>query len=198
MGQYYTLIIKRKDQEPCELSHRGYKSGYEGLKLTEHSWIGNEWMDAMAYLIYQCPSKILHFGDYCEDEDFEDLNPEAKEVWKARCKNDTFPVFDIQDLYNSIGNPSVIKFDYEGKYLCNHDQMCYIDMSEYMNDNKDKDGWILHPLALLTAVGNGKGGGDYSGPNESDLATWAWDEVSIEDTIPEGYSKEEEYSFFDN
>jgi hypothetical protein len=71
-------------------------------------------------------------------------------------------------------------------------------MSEYMNNNKDKDGWILHPLALLTAVGNGKGGGDYYGPNESDLATWVWDEVSIEDTIPEGYSKEEEYSFFDN
>ena len=196
MGQYYSLVIKRKDQEPCELCYDGFKSGHQGLKLTEHSWIGNEWMDAMSHLIYKCPSRIIHYGDYTEDADFEDLNPESMKVWKESI-GDEFPVFNIQNLYENLGNPNTIEFDYKGKYLCNHDQMCYIDMSEYMNNNKDKDGWVLNPLALLTAVGNGKGGGDYRGPNQEDLATWVWDEVSIEDTIPEGYDKEE-YTFLDN
>ena len=195
MGQYYSLIIKRKDQEACELSNSDFKSGFNGLKLTEHSWIGNEWMDAMTYLIYQCPSNVLHYGDYAESDDFEDLAPEAKAVWE-KSRGDKFPVFNIRDLYKNLGDPDEIKFPYEGKYLCNHDQMCYIDMSEYMENNKDRDGWVLHPLALLTAVGNGYGGGDYRGPNQEDLKTWVWDEVSIEDTIPEGYSKEE-YTFSD-
>jgi len=43
-----------------------------------------------------------------------------------------------------------------------------------------------HPLSLLTAEGNGRGGGDYRG--SGDVGRWARDIISMEDDIPEGYT----------
>lgn len=46
---------------------------------------------------------------------------------------------------------------------------------------------ILHPLPLLTAIGNGQGGGDYYGINQSVVGKWFWDELSISTSAPEEY-----------
>ena len=53
-------------------------------------------------------------------------------------------------------------------------------MYEYIKNNT-VDEWCLHPLSLLTALGNGKGGGDYHGINEDLIGYWAFDEISFED-----------------
>ena len=42
----------------------------------------------------------------------------------------------------------------------------------------------LHPLSLLTAEGNGRGGGDYNGPNMDMVGTWARDVISMENEAP--------------
>ena len=41
----------------------------------------------------------------------------------------------------------------------------------------------FHPLSLLTAEGNGSGGGDYYGPNIDMVGTWARDIISMEDEV---------------
>jgi hypothetical protein len=58
------------------------------------------------------------------------------------------------------------------------------------------DGWCIHPLPLLTCIGNGYGGGDYMRPTPSSdydmVGAWAWDEISIEDDSPlldDGYAE---------
>ena len=49
--------------------------------------------------------------------------------------------------------------------------------------SKDKDGWIIHPLPLLTCEGNGRGGGDFRGNNPW-IGKWARDVISIEKKLP--------------
>jgi hypothetical protein len=47
----------------------------------------------------------------------------------------------------------------------------------------------IHPLPLLTAEGNGNGGGDYYGENKNMVGIWARDIISISDTVPEGFTE---------
>lgn len=44
--------------------------------------------------------------------------------------------------------------------------------------------WVTHPLPLLTAIGNGRGGGDYHGTNESMVGMWAMDLLSFTEDRP--------------
>ena len=89
-------------------------------------------------------------------------------------------------------------FSLEGKYLVNHTKQIYLDCDAYYERCKVKqygDYWCIHPLSLLTCIGNGMGGGDYRSPSDDstydEVGTWAWDEISIDDAIPEGYAETE-------
>jgi hypothetical protein len=66
------------------------------------------------------------------------------------------------------------------RYLVNHDTRQYVD--------KDKAGDV-HPLPLLTAEGNGRGGGDYRGGNEDLVGIWARDILSAEHEVPAGFAE---------
>ena len=56
------------------------------------------------------------------------------------------------------------------KYLINYDKAQYVKLP------KCKKGvWQIHPLPLLCADGNGRGGGDYNGINENMVGIWAYD-----------------------
>ena len=46
----------------------------------------------------------------------------------------------------------------------------------------------LYPVSLLTAVGNGKGGGDYGWYNKQLVGIWAFDLISIEDEVSPNYT----------
>ena len=51
-------------------------------------------------------------------------------------------------------------------------------MKEYVLANgEQKWGGIIHPLPLLTAIGNGKGGGDYRGTCLDLVGHWACDKI---------------------
>ena len=51
------------------------------------------------------------------------------------------------------------------------------------------DGWMIHPLSLLTASGNGRGGGDYRGHNKHLVGLWAGDVISSDSKVPQGYEE---------
>ena len=44
--------------------------------------------------------------------------------------------------------------------------------------------WVYSPISLLTAIGNGRGGGDYYGNNRM-VGEWAGDKVYLSETKPE-------------
>ena len=53
--------------------------------------------------------------------------------------------------------------------------------------------WCIHPLPLLTCIGNGLGGGDYTDTTDDStedyVGYWAWNKISIADTAPDDYTE---------
>ena len=88
---------------------------------------------------------------------------------------------------------SVVSTDFslDGKFLLNHDSKQFVDLDEYKKLSVDKHGWVIHPLPLLTAVGNDRGGGDFHEGNTGydNVGIWAWQLLSFEDKPPKGFSK---------
>ena len=66
-----------------------------------------------------------------------------------------------------------------------------MDFNLYISKCKDKDGWTIHPLSLLTAVGNGRG--DYGDEcvDSYMVGAWAGNTLEITDVVPEGYELED-------
>lgn len=203
MGQYYKCLTENKKdgkhiyslqvdswtkEREKPLENRDY-GNYNGLKLLEHSWIGNSFMDSISNLIYKNPIRVAWVGDYADDfnwsSEIKDQRPDPrvlhKEVWKSEIEEE-----DIE--YK--------KFDYKGKYLCNHTMGLAVNFDVYMGMCKDKYGECIHPLSLLTACGNGLGGGDYyeEFPDAYCVGVWCNDLISIEDKLPKGFT-EVEYHF---
>ena len=80
----------------------------------------------------------------------------------------------------------------------NADNICYTGIGSLKSGNHTKKQYVdktkfkcYHPLPLLLAEGNGRGGGDYYGSNEDKIGIWARDVISVEDEKPEGYEEYE-------
>ena len=181
MGQYYKQAIEQDGN--LDIFDTQTVNDWNGRKLMEHSWIGNSFMDAISERIHNKPANIVWCGDYAnEPQDFITID------W-----------INYETIYPKDGRePQLLeelpeRFDYSHKYLVNHTNKCYVDFDLYMSKCKDKDGWILHPLSLLTAVGNGRGGGDYN-ENCADyymVGAWAGNNIEITDKVPDGYELED-------
>ena len=75
--------------------------------------------------------------------------------------------------------------------IYNQQDSVFWEKYEVSKTQKDKDellkafrwevGFVPHPLPLLTAVGNGLGGGDYHGINEEKVGSWAFDLLEVVD-----------------
>ncbi len=172
MGQYFTAVVEL-DGKP-----KGFESVEPGgLKLMEHSWFKNGYVNAVAKMLFGEPHKVAWVGDYAAGETTEEIYSagHVNEVTMLQNENEF-------DLLTDI-------------YLVNHDKKLYLDCTLYYMSCDGKcsigKGWVPHPLPLLTAVGNGNGGGDYSGVNQEEVGAWAWDTISVEvgKDIPQGYTE---------
>ena len=183
-GQYFRPVLMKNGR--TTIYNRNINKKYQFAKLTEHSWWLNPICNYVAKQLYCERGRLAWVGDYAEDSELKELgmNKNMKQVWDSKGTGITL---DEEQFTFSLDN----------KFLCNHDKRLYVNLNEYRkisNSSKSilgKD-WILHPLSLLTAVGNGRGGGDYYDsyyPCLDLVGTWAWDSISIEDKAPEGYEK---------
>ena len=170
MGQYYNVYLRQGEKET--VFNRYVENEYTGAKLMEHSWWYNDFVNSVCSIIYKKPSVIVWVGDYSDSCDEMDLDV-YKKVWGESAKS-------VSILKNPL--------DLTNKYLVNHSKQWYVDLNKYKANN-DYSGWIIHPLPLLVAVGNGQGGGDYYGINSYLVGDWAFDEISIEDVIPDNYNE---------
>ena len=202
MGQYYTALVIDKDNTIKKLEPLLFDNG---MKLTEHSWIGNNFVNAVCSLIHHKPCKVAWVGDYSSDPYHPKIDAYAKTLSRK----------EFTRMYNAAWNHrrSLSRKDFEfaqlalvghetkGTYLVNHDLKCYIDMEAYIRRSTVQtgrmEGYCLNPLPLLTACGNGRGGGDFrSGIGFEDIGTWAFHRIEYSDQIPEGYS-EKDYCFIE-
>lgn len=169
MGQYYYVYTKRNGKE--KVYNRTVDGEYTMAKLMEHSWWLNPFVNTICYKIHNKPTQIAWVGDYVEPDEFEPLD----RVWGDKAK--TYGVTEAQVVLHR-------------KYLVNHTQKQYVDCSDYYKRCVIEDGWCIHPLPILTVIGNGRGGGDYRAKYGKEyVGVWANDEISVENVKPDGYEE---------
>lgn len=145
-------------------------------KLMEHSWWRNPYVGQVTELLRLAPMQVAWVGQYAKDVGCDPA------------------------LYNAAHgeNSQSIRLAYkpsflDGKFLVNISKKEYVDCDAYKKRSIQKDGfsihprWCVHPLPLLTAIGNGLGCGDYSNPENTDIeyvGRWANDIISVEECRP--------------
>lgn len=183
MGQYYRVILGNTIGNDLKVFDRSVDGEYTGAKLMEHSWWKNDFVNAFAKKLYLHKKRVCWVGDYANEPD--DFNfdfgivvniPNYENVWGENVKLCGVQKFD---------------FTLDDKFLLNHTTKEFIDLNEYKEKSTDKNGWIIHPLPLLTAVGNDRGGGDFHEGNIGfkNVGIWAWHLISISDEVPKSFKK---------
>lgn len=188
MGQSFRTIVKRSHGRVMVYNRcivRDGKPCYAYAKLTEHSRWLNEFVNAVCSDIYTDSEycRVAWVGDYADfcTESLNGLN-----------------VKQINRLYRQAWNrkgSAVQSTDFTlcGKYLINKTKHEYIDCSAYYANSVMRDGKCMHPLPILTCIGNGLGSGDYNSPTKDSttglIGSWAWDEICITDKPVKGYAE---------
>ena len=167
MGQYYHPAILAEDKKTVNKWLHAHKYG-DGLKLMEHSWIGNKFVRAFESLIYHNPQRVVWAGDYAEN----------CEGLKTNVYNRCTEKKDV-----SYETPAT---EIKARYIVNHSK------KEFINKLKvpKMEGWAINPLPLMTCEGNGQGGGDFYGSDfQNFVGSWARDVISIENRMPKGFKE---------
>ena len=217
MGQYYRGAILNKEalnnnEIKIEKSLCCYIHG-NGAKLMEHSYVGNTYVGAYVKLLaeqyYGYP--FVWAGDYADDnfnvnvydkallyiDDFIKVNAEKQGYVKEN--DSTYSKFMSYDSGNRIilsemkdEEDFAEKYTFKEvggnqlnyKYILNLTKKEYVKIPEY-NENE----WTIHPLPLLCADGNGRGGGDYKGSDIHKVGVWAYDRIGISNEIPNEFTE---------
>lgn len=182
MGQYYMSILGDAYGLNCKVFDRSVNHEYTLAKLLEHAWWQNTFVNAFSEFLYKTPSRVCWVGDYATEPDDFNFNlpagivrPNYKKVWGNRV---TYLTCQPSD------------FTLDDKFLINYDTRQFIDLNEYKAKSVNDDGWIIHPLPLLTAVGNGRGGGDFQdGVGIEFVGTWTWHLLAFLDSPPKDFLK---------
>jgi len=156
-----------------------FHSNFSGLKLTEHSWLENDFVNGVLEAIWDKPCRVAWVGDYADDTD-DFYGYYTEDVYKSLWSDEYEPELPFEKV------PSI----HETGFIVNHDRGQYLDLARYAKVLAfsptwgEGSTWVIHPLPLLTAIGNGRGGGDYSGVNESMVGMWAMDLLSFTEERP--------------
>lgn len=170
MGQYYRgAVLEKTALKRNEVKVKFSLCPYQhnnGAKLMEHSYVGNYYVEA-----YEKELSSRYYG--------------YPFVWVGDYADDKFDKFNVYELaYNKVTEvdmTTLCRADRKDwKYLINFDKKMFVRIPE-MSEN-----WDIHPLPLLCADGNQRGGGDYYGANEEIVGSWAYDRIGIGNEIPKG------------
>lgn len=196
MGQYYRVVMIRGgkatyynrdvkpdkkaygnllDWEKNEVDQKGCY--YTMAKLMEHSYVDNQFVDAITEnLIKNGAAEVAWVGDYAHlPTEYAAYNPWDREGRRINYYTpDTKHVLSGKCIINETKG-QVIMFDYY--YEANKWTEVWTDE----NGKKHNSIWCISPIPLLTACGNGLGGGDYHGSDMSYVGSWAFDEIRIAD-----------------
>lgn len=160
MGQYYKACVRAK-QGRIFKSFRTWDTD-NGAKLMEHSYFKNNYVDSIMSQILNSPKHIVWAGDYADNEPGKEEN--------------------LYFLSKECKMPRMKPYIDSVRYLVNITKHQFVDLEKAEKTNKIKYSWgsySIHPLPLLTADGNGRGGGDYWGVNQEELVgSWRGDLIA--------------------
>lgn len=198
MGQYYRPIVLNEDKKTV----KEYASSYvfhEGAKLMEHSYIDNLLVNCVEEKLLDNPTRLVWAGDYADPENGKEEGPNLYDLSSEQGKNmfadapqkGFGEIWDASDEQLSKWFPAWGKVVELGKqdapdtFVLNHDKKQY-----YVRPKKKGGELTINPLPLLTAEGNGRGGGDYQGTHMKLIGTWARDSIEYvtdKSLVPEDY-----------
>lgn len=177
MGQYYFVLAEDKDGRRT-VYNRSVDGEYTAAKLMDHSWCGNSFCSALSATLVDNPRRIAWVGDYAEDDECKALGFNYADVW-----GDDVLTVGVSEPDFSLDSV---------KYLVNKDKKQYVDLAKYRDACGDGSAWVIHPIPLLTCVGNGRDGGDYhpaEGVSYEWVGTWAFDHIMLSNALPDGYEE---------
>ena len=137
MGQYYHPLLIGDDGK--SLSANAHEFG-NGIKLMEHSWIGNDFVNAVLSFLHENPMRVAWIGDYATDiskpfefgngfiNSFEEFKPYYDMVWGKD---------EIQYIAHDT-KPYELDFDHKNCFLVNETKGIYIDFEKYIAANRDR------------------------------------------------------------
>lgn len=169
MGQYYKFINLDKKE-------KSDRNMYP-LKLTEHSYVGNDYCNDTLTLLSDKweGDRVIHVGDYATNTDNTTTSHLISKLDREFKPNTTF--FNYGEYFKDVEPDKINK---KIRYVYNLDKKEYIDLfhqpiiNVWYGDGEASFA-KFNSFALLTACGNGQGGGDYHGVNEEHIGSWAGD-----------------------
>lgn len=186
MGQYYHAYIEN-DKDYHVFSCPGT------LKLMEHSWLKNDMVCAVMAEILDNPSKVAWIGDYANEptDSFGLSRKKYAEVYNRAWPwpNDTSHTTALDWQRTLSDSEFQLIEDLSHAFIVNKTKKCFLSLDAYakaykevvqeeLSEKTDRI-WIVHPLPLYTACGNGRGSGDFHSSNNTDsvVGTWAFDTI---------------------
>lgn len=191
MGQYYKVILLAENTVPNSEPDTSPETSPEvirlaispyaynqGAKLMEHSYMGNDLVNLVEYLVSKggpfYKSRIVWAGDCADSE--KTGEDSGRNLYHIAGDNANWLLFSLPTDFDNT----------KLRYIVNHSTKEYVDKSKR---NADRSGLIIHPLPLLVSEGNGCGGGDYRGRNDDMCGQWARDYISMETDVPHGFTE---------
>jgi hypothetical protein len=178
MGQYYKPTILDDNNTPISwMRSHDYDNG---MKLMEHSWVGNSFVNSFAHQLN------------------ETLAPDGKRVVWAGDYADTEPGTPERNIYSLCIDrlhirPATITSLVHFPFIVNLTKKVYVNINriDKFDGFQDKETeWKIHPLPLLTCEGNGRGGGDFNGDDPNELVgSWARDVIRLDRNKPDGFEE---------
>ena len=208
MGQYYIPVIVLGNKIKKAVYSHAYGNG---LKLMEHSYIGNNFVNAVLHEIFEGPlgaQRLVWLGDYADyfveqskiGTDYApgiiNTNPDIEHILSEADFEELMKVHEADTKTDTIfvhnKNEKTAQLPPAHRYVVNFDKHEYIDLVEWtkvMDKEYPSHGWVVHPIPLLCSVGNGNGGGDYCGADDEACGRWAYDRIGVFDELPSGLAE---------
>ncbi|KJE95600.1 hypothetical protein CAOG_006036 [Capsaspora owczarzaki ATCC 30864] len=181
MGQYYICVVIN-DERRVVWAY----STFGGAKLMEHSYFGQRRVLAAMERLRHRPQRMVWVGDYADGEPDGTHLYSAGHEWESENHGDV----NTKHWRESDSQDKSLKSEESLRFLVNHDRHEIIDLQVYLRDD-------VHPLPLLTAEGNGRGGGDFLG--NGNVGIWSRQLISSETLLDAqvyidlGYTKVEQF-----
>jgi hypothetical protein len=179
MGQYYKAAVLKEDyrsNNPVIESITSWNYGC-GAKLMEHSYVGKPFVERAIGLLQDNPgSRFVWAGDYADPANGDTETEDSPNIYTL-CEGHDAPASKRSEETRTP------------KYIINLDKGKFVRIPR-----RDPGFFRIHPLPLLCAAGNDRGGGDYhNGKNYDKVGSWAYDHITLgyNETDIKGYEEME-------
>ena len=174
MGQYFKACFINAKKDKVKKYFESWDTN-NGSKLMEHSYVGNHFVMRVTYKMIYSPQRLVWAGDYGDD-----VVGDNNYYMLCDNANKVETLYEIEMMKRALDANTI--------YI-NHDKKEWFDLKK--QTIPDMRGWdgVAHPLPILTADGNGRGGGDYCGAHMEMVGMWKGDLIEVSDTIPADYKE---------